>query len=342
MEEKQLKPKVSVVVPVYNEEKHISRCLDSLLSQDFPPQLLEIIVIDGLSTDKTREIIKKYQKDYKMIRLIENAKGIQSCALNKGIREAKGEIIIRVDAHVQYARNYISTCIEVLENNNAWNVGGIQNAVGDNYTSKVIAAAITSPFGVGDASFRYTTKPKYVDTTFLGCWKKSTLESLGGFEEWKVAEDYELNYRIRKAGGKILVDPRIRCEYYARDSLRKLAIQYFQYGMWTIKLMIKHPDVARFRHLVPPIFIVSLILSCFLYPFCWKVSLIIPSLYLILNLIASVKISIKKGLQYLPLLPVVFATIHLSWGMGFFYGIRKFGMPKISIRNIAKVLLGSS
>ncbi len=339
LDQKQYKPKVSVIIPVYNEERYIKNCLNSLLDQDFPHHLFEIIVVDGLSKDKTREIIKKYQRKYSIIRLIDNPKKIQSHALNIGIHEAKGKIIIRADAHVRYAKDYISTCVQALENKRVWNVGGVQNAIGDNFISKAVAIAITSPFGVGDASFRYTAKLKYVDSVFLGCWRKSTLESLGGFEEWEVAEDYELNCRIRKAGGKILVDPRIHCEYYARDSLRKLTIQYFRYGMWTIKLMIKHPEIARFRHLVPSAFILSLVISLLLVEYHWALSMIVPGLYLIANIIASVKASLKRGMQYLPLLPVVFAIIHLSWGVGFFYGIRKFGIPKISLHNIVKVLV---
>jgi len=315
-------PYVSVLVPIRNEEHYIARCLDSILSNDYPRDRLEILVIDGMSTDRSREIIQHYIKQYPFIRLLENPKRIQAAALNIGLQEAKGEIIIRMDAHTIYAPDYIRWCVELLETTEAANVGGLQRAVGTNYVSNAIAIATTTPFGVGNAYFRYAEKEMWVDTVYLGAWRKSTLEALGGFnEEWVVNEDYELNYRLRKAGGKILLSPKIKCWYYVRPSLKALARQYFRYGFWRVKTFVTYPDSLRWRQLAPPALVVALLLSLGVLPVNWILGITTPTLYLAANLLTSTWIASRRGWKYLPLLPLVFATIHLSWGIGFLSGL---------------------
>ena len=320
-------PYVSVVIPMRNEERYIARCLDSVLSNDYPKDRLEILVVDGMSTDHSREIVQDYISRFGFIRLLDNPKRIQAAALNIGLREAKGEIIIRMDAHTFYAFDYIHQCIELLETTEAANVGGLQRAVGENYLSKAIAIATTTPFGIGNAYFRYAEKEMWVDTVYLGAWRKSTLKALGGFnEEWVVNEDYELNYRLRKAGGKILLSPKIKCYYYVRPSLKALARQYFRYGFWRAKTFVTYPDSLRWRQLAPPALVVALLMSIGILSVDWIPGVIVPALYLAADLLVSTWIAYRRGWKYLPLLPLVFPTIHLSWGIGFLSGLFRWGI----------------
>jgi|Deesub1362B_J571_1020462.scaffolds.fasta_scaffold02302_5 glycosyltransferase involved in cell wall biosynthesis len=328
-------PRVTIIVPIRNEERYIAQCLDSILANDYPKDRLEVLVIDGMSTDRSQKIVQEYARRYPFIRLLNNPKRIQSSALNIGIHEAKGDVIIRMDAHTTYASDYIRQCVTLLQTTGATNVGGVQYAVGTGYISNAIAIATTSPFGAGDAQFRYSNREKWVDTVYLGAWYKRTLEALGGFnEEWVVNEDYELNHRLRKAGGKVLLSPNIRCKYYVRGSLKALAYQYFRYGLWKVKTLKAHPDSLRWRQLVPPVFVFSLIASIIFLHIFWMVGIIIPSFYVIANLVASFWAAQHRGWQYLPLLPFVFATIHLSWGIGFWAGLVRFGVPHISLRSL--------
>lgn len=330
-------PFVSILIPMRNEERYIAACLDSILANDYPKDRLEILVIDGISTDRSREITQDYAKRYPFLRLLNNTKRIIPAALNIGIQEAKGEIIIRMDAHTSYALDYIRRCVELLETTEAANVGGLQRAVGTNYISKAITIAITTPFGIGNAYFRYAEKEMWVDTVYLGAWRKSTLEALGGFdEEWVVNEDYELNYRLRKAGGKILLSPEIRCWYYVRPSLKALARQYLRYGFWKVKTLVRYPNSLRWRQLAPPALVVALLLSLGILPVNRMLGVTVPVLYLAANLVASIWIASRRGCKYLPLLPVVFATIHLSWGTGFLAGLFKWSIPRITLSSLVK------
>ncbi|MEM4218298.1 MAG: glycosyltransferase family 2 protein [Candidatus Methanomethylicaceae archaeon] len=330
-------PVVSILIPMRNEERYIAQCLESILANDYPKDRLEILVIDGMSTDRSREIVQDYAKHYPFLRLLDNPKRIQSAALNIGIRESKGKIIIRMDAHTLYASDYIRRCVELLETTEAANVGGLQRAMGTGYISNAIAIATTTPFGIGNAYFRYAEKEMWVDTVYLGAWRKSTLEALGGFnEDWVVNEDYELNYRLRKAGGKILLSPEIKCWYYVRPSLKALARQYFRYGFWRVKTLVAYPDSLRWRQLAPPTLVIALLLSLGILPINWMLGITVPALYLVANLVASIWTASRKGWKYLPLLPVVFAIIHLSWGTGFLAGLFKWGIPRFTLRSLAK------
>jgi len=284
----------------------------------------EVLVIDGMSTDDTKELVNWYSRKYPYIHLINNPQKTAPIALNIGIKEAKGDIIIRMDAHATYDKDYISECVRLLETTDAQNVGGMQSAVGLSYMGEAIAIAMTTPFGVGNSYFRYGKEARYVDTVYLGAWKKSTLEMLGGFnEEWIVNQDYELNYRLRKKGGKILFSPSIKCQYYVRSSLRKLAKQYFRYGFWKVKTIKAHPKSLVLRQLVPPVFVSACLLSLALLPFIGRCGTAIPLLYTLLNIGASVITAKKRGLKYLPILPLVFTALHFSWGIGFISGTRR-------------------
>jgi glycosyltransferase involved in cell wall biosynthesis len=336
-------PFVSIVMPMRNEENFIARCLDSIIVNDYPRDRLEILVVDGMSTDRSRDIVTKYSQRHSIIKLLDNPKKIRVTANNIGIRAAQGEIIISMDAHVLYAPDYIHRCVELLQTTGAANVGGVQRAVGNNYVTNTIALATTTPFGIGDAEFRYSHKEKWVDTVYLGAWYKKTLEHVGLFnEEWIRNGDYELNYRLRKAGGKILLSPKIKCHYFVRGSLTKLLKQYFLYGMWRVKTIVKHPDSVRWRHILPPTLILWLLLSPLLYAFGVRVWWIPIVSYIAYTILVSFGISLFRGIFYSPLLILTLWVIHISWGLGFYSGILHFGFPKISFKTIFNDMLGKS
>lgn len=330
-------PYISVLIPMRNEERYIAPCLDSVLANGYPKERLEVLVIDGMSTDRSREIVQEHSESHPNICLLENPGRIVPTALNIGIRKAKGEIIVRMDTHTTYAPDYIRQCMTLLQTTGAASVGGVQRSVGTDYISNVIAIATTSPFGAGDARFRYSDREEWVDTVYLGAWYKQTLETLGGFnEEWVVNQDYELNYRLRQAGGKILLSPKIRCQYYVRSSLRALTRQYFRYGFGKVKTLVAYPESLRCRQLAPPVLVMALFLSLGILPINQMLGVAVPVLYITANLLASLWTASRKGWKYLPLLPLAFVTVHLSWGIGFLAGLLKWGVPRFTLSSLVR------
>ena len=338
-------PSVTVIIPARNEARVIGGCLKAVLSQEYPAELLEIIVVDGMSDDGTRDIVEELASSEKgvmgggshSIVLLDNPRKIVPAALNIGLRHARGEIIARVDGHCVVAPDFVHQCVSLLQTTGASNVGGTLQAIGKSYAAKAIGLATTSFFGIGDSQFRYSTKEQWVDTVFPGAWHKNTLQQLGGFnEEWIVNQDYEANYRLRKAGGRILLSPKIRCQYYVRESLRGLARQYFRYGLWKVKTLVAHPDSLRWRHLAPPLLIFALAISVLLSVGPWQLAVILPGAYLIADISATLLLIRRGGLKYLPLLPAIFLTLHLCWGLGFWAGLPRFGLPRFSPRTLLR------
>jgi glycosyltransferase involved in cell wall biosynthesis len=322
-------PCVSICVPLFNEERDVGECLESLLALDYPRDRLEILVLDGGSTDRTRETVAKLSAANPTIRLVENPKRIQAAAMNVGLREARGEIVLRVDAHARCEPDYARECVRLLESSGAANVGGVQLAEGVGYFAAAAAIAITRPFGIGNARHRYSGAEESVDTVYLGAWRKRMLEEAGGFDEsFRVNEDYELNYRLRRAGGTILLSPRIRCRYYGRRSPLSLAKQFFRYGMWRVKTIRTHPRSVRGRHLVPPFFVLGLALSLGWLPAFGPAALAFPALYAAANLASSLRAAAKRGLRYLPALSLAFTIVHLMWGLCFWVGVLRFGFVR--------------
>ncbi|MCL6582179.1 MAG: glycosyltransferase family 2 protein [bacterium] len=325
-------PIVSIVIPCRNEERYIDKCLDSIVTNDFPKDMLEVLVIDGLSEDKTREIIRRYSNQYSYIKLLDNQKKIVSTALNLGIKNAKGNIIIRMDAHNIYKKDYISKCVKyILSEYNADNVGGICITLPGNNTrlAKAIALSLSHPFGVGNAFFRIGSKePKYVDTVPFGCYKREVFDKIGYFDEDLIRnQDDEFNLRLIKSGGKILLVPEIVSYYYARDSLLKLWRMYFQYGYFKPLVVLKVGGVFTWRQLIPIVFIsgviISGLLSFILKPFFWMFLLLI-STYSLANLFFSFSLGLQKERRCIFFLPIAFPVIHFSYGLGYLKGILDF------------------
>lgn len=329
-----MKLMVSVVIPMRNEEAYIAECLRSIIDQDYPKESLEVLVVDGLSDDRSREIVEEFSQAYPFIRLLDNPHRIVPTAMNIGIKEARGEIIIRVDGHCRLASDYVSQCVRYLEETGVACVGGAIESIGQTPMAQAISLAMSSPFGVGDAYFRCgTQKERYVDTLAFGAYRRQVFDQVGLFDEELVRnQDYELNYRLRKAGGKILLTPAIKSRYYTRSSLGKLWSQYFQYGFWKMQMLRKHPRSVRIRQLVPPLFVLALLLSGALSVIssfaAWMFALITAS-YLSLSLAFSLFIAARRGWRYFPVLPLIFACLHLSWGLGFLYSLARLAFVSI-------------
>ncbi len=322
---------VSIIVPCRNEEKFIAKCLDSIILQDFPKDKLEILVIDGMSENGTREVLKKYQENYPFIKILDNPKKITPSALNIGIKNSKGKIIIRMDSHADYKKDYISKCVRYLKKYNADNVGGIIKTLPAKNTiiAKAIAFSLSHPFGAGGSQFRVgVEKPKRVDTVFGGCYKKEVFKKIGLFNEKLVrSQDMEFNLRLKKTGGKILLVPDIISYYYPKSNLKDFFIHNIKDGIWAIYPLkfVKLP--LRLRHYIPLLFVLSLLgvglLGIFFPIFFWLFISII-CLYLLAAIYFSTKTAIKeKEVGFLFILPAVFAVRHIGYGLGSGWGLIK-------------------
>lgn len=317
-------PLVSVVVPVFNEERWIERCLQSILTQDYPPQLMEVLVVDGMSTDSTRDIVTRVAREDDRVRLLDNPRRRQPYAMNIGIQAARGEVIVRVDGHGTVTTGHVRRCVEYLLSTGAEHVGGVSRATGTSYVGRAIALALTSPFGVGSARFRYTDQEGQVDHVPWGAYRRDTFTRVGLFDErFLIGEDTELDFRINRAGGTVRLSPEIVTDYYCRASFPALARQYFSYGMARIRMVRKHGGLPSLRVLFPASFVCSFFLLATL-------SLIIPlapavlaltALYAVAAVGASLPLAARSGWRYLPLLPLAFLTLHLSHGCGFLSGL---------------------
>jgi len=319
---------VSVIIPCRNEEKFIRKCLDSIIVQDFPKEELEILVVDGMSGDKTREILKKYQEKYSFIKVLDNPKKITPSDLNIGIKNSKGDIIIRMDSHAFYQKNYISRCLNYLERYKADNVGGAVRTLPAKNTlvANAIAISLSHFFGAGGSHFRTgAEKPKWVDTVFGGCYKKEVFKRVGLFNENLVrSQDMEFNLRLKRTGGKILLAPDIISYYYPKSNFRDFFFHNIKDGIWAVYPLrfVKMP--FRLRHYIPLIFSLSLFFSLALSIFFVSgkvLFVLIFGSYLFLDLFFSLKISLKKGLKYFFILPAVFTIRHFGYGIGSLVGV---------------------
>lgn len=317
---------ISVVMPVYNEEKYIENCIDSLLQQDYPKELMEWIFVDGCSTDRTRELIEGYMGKYPgLIKLLHNPDKTVPYAMNIGIREASGTYIIRLDAHADYARDYISKCVYYLDTTDADNVGGVSETKSNGFVGNAIAKMLSSKFGVGNSQFRTNGESGYVDTVPFGAFRKEVFEKYGGFDERLTRnQDNEMNYRIRKNGGKIYLSNDIRFSYYCRDSISGIVDMAMKNGTWNVITMKLCPGSMGLRHFVPLAFVLSvtglLLLGILFQPF-WALLLAELTLYFGLDLFFSVKHG--GSWRETALLILLFPIFHIAYGIGSLLGIWK-------------------
>jgi glycosyltransferase involved in cell wall biosynthesis len=328
MEIPQIQPSVTVVVPCRNEYGHIASCVAGLLALEPPRGGFEIIVADGNSDDGSRNILNCLAEKDSRVRVIDNPGRIASSGLNAAIRAARGGIIVRADAHTEYAPDYLVQCLEVLDQTGADNVGGPARTRTSGYTQQAVAAAYHSPFSVGGARFHNPDYEGCVDTVTYGCWRRGAFERFGYFDEELVRnQDDEHNLRIIRGGGKVWQSPKIKSWYKPRVSLGDLFQQYAQYGYWKVRVIQKHRLPASPRHLVPATFILTLALLAALSPVvagASSVLLLALGFYALALLGASVATAAKTEWKLLPLLPLVFVCYHFGYGIGFLHGIWDF------------------
>ncbi|GIW39865.1 MAG: succinoglycan biosynthesis protein exoa [Candidatus Binatia bacterium] len=320
-------PFVSVVLPCRNEEAYIGSCLESILAQDYPPDRMEVLVVDGASEDRTRAIVDEWSRRDARVRLLENPKRIVPTGLNLAIREARGDVVARIDAHTTFAPDYLRQGVLALRRTGAANVGGPMVARGGGPVGDAIAAALNSPFGAG-AYFHYGTEEREVDTVYLGMWPRRVFEEVGLFDEELVRnQDDEFNYRLRKAGGRIFLVPTMRSSYQNRRDLRSLARQFYEYGFWKVRVCQKHPRQMSWRHFVPPALVLALAspaLSWGVPPLGW---LGLGGWAAYLAALGGMTASIRRragAVGSFRWLPLALAVMHTAWGVGFLVGAVRF------------------
>lgn len=322
---------LSVICPIYNEVKYIDVCIQTILLQDYPKNDLEVVFVDGMSQDGTRDIIQKYIDQYSFIKLMDNPQRIVPVAMNLGIKNALGEVIIRLDAHALYPPNYFSTLVKRLFELKADNVGSACRTDVLNKTSKTLAIkeVLSNRFGVGDSLFRLGVGQVFdVDTVPFGCWRRDVFDKYGYYDERLIRnQDIELNKRIIRGGGRICIVPDTYCTYLARETYKGISKNNYANGKWNILTVFytKQFSSLSIRHFVPLLFVLSLLLpillSAVFFPFLYVALL---SFFVYILCISMVCISLcvlkKKSFFYLV---AAFGVLHLSYGWGSFIGLMK-------------------
>ena len=343
---------ISIILPVFNEEKFIKKAIDSILFQNISKEKYEILIADGMSTDGTRETIKSYQTNNKNIFLLNNPKRIVSTGFNIALTQSRGDIIVRLDGHAEFAPNYFEKCIKILYNREIFCSGGIIIYKSFGIIGNSIRIAQSSNFGVGGVTFRNKkSKPNFVQTLAFGAYKREIFELIGGYDEELIKnQDDEFNFRMNQKGYKIWLDPSIKSYYHSRDNFKKLFRQYYFYGFYKVRVIQKRASFSSWRHLVPGGFLLCLIFSI-LHKVIDNESItfnIILSVYMFLNIISAImEISKRENIKGFEkkvmtclYLIISFITLHVSYGIGFIFGsiyfIKKWGSNKVNDNHFKK------
>lgn len=323
-------PRVSVIVPCYNEQSTIRLLLDAVRAQTFPCSEMEVIISDGMSTDGTRDVVAAYQKEFPdlEVRLVDNTLRNIPSGVNRAIEVARGEIIVRSDAHSKPYPDYVANSVKALEEGHGENVGGVWeiHPGAQTWVARSIAVAASHKLGVGDAMYRLAASAAEVDTVPFGSFRRTLFEKIGMYNEALLTnEDYEFNTRIRKSGGRVWLDPSIRSVYFARSTFTELIRQYWRYGYWKWRMLRRFPDTVRWRQALPPLFVLSLfvlsLLSVFMPFFRWVLAAEVLVYFLALML-AGAHAAIKHRKPFLlPGLPLAISMMHISWGSGFLWSM---------------------
>ncbi|HZW03540.1 MAG TPA: glycosyltransferase family 2 protein [Anaerolineaceae bacterium] len=326
-------PLISIIVPCFNEENTIQLLLDALGQQTVSHSCLEIVIADGLSTDGTHRAVQAFQQQHPELKIVwvENPRRNIPSGLNAALAAAAGEVIVRLDAHSIPAPDYVERCLAGLEAGLGENVGGVWEIRpgGAGWMARSIAVAAAHPLGVGDARYRISGQAGEVDTVPFGAFRHEVLDRIGRYDETLLSnEDYELNARLRKQGGRVYLDPAIRSGYFARATLSALARQYFRYGYWKLRMLRRYPDTLRWRQALPPLLVLSLVLlglAALFSPFFRVLWLVEIGLYALALLVAGGLTAARKREPALLLgLPLAIATMHLAWGAGFLVSLLDF------------------
>ena len=323
------RPFVSVVMPVRNEARFIARSVGAVLAQDYPKDRLEILVADGMSTDGTRGLLTALQQEHSNLIVVDNAGRIVSTGLNQLLARSRGDIVVRIDGHCEIAPDYVSRCVEHLRNDGVQGVGGPLQTIGETPAAEAIAVAMASPFGVGNSAFRTVANRSMItDTVAFPAYTRDILDRSGPFDiELVRNQDDEFNYRLRKAGGRLLLAADVRSRYYSRSSLRSLCRQYFQYGYWKVRVLQKHPWQMRTRQFVPPVFVACLLTALAGAPVSADARVALAAIvgaYAAANVGATLVAGRGVPVRFLPCLSAAFATLHVAYGSGFLVGLVRF------------------
>ncbi|HEV8699783.1 MAG TPA: glycosyltransferase family 2 protein [Candidatus Polarisedimenticolia bacterium] len=321
-------PFVSIVMPCLNEREFIVSCLESVRHQDYPPERLEILVADGGSSDGTRQILERMAREDSRIRVIDNPDQLQACGMNAGIREACGELIVRMDVHCEYAADYVRRCVQTLARTGADNVGGAQRAKAKSGFQQAVCAALASPLGVGGARYRSPAGEGFVDTVFLGAFRRRAFETVGLYDRRAFTnEDAELNQRIRQAGGKVYLSRDIVVHYFPRGSFDALGRQYFRYGMGRARTFLKHARLPSLRSAVPFLMLaggLALIGIPALRPLApWGFGA-----YALLLVVEAVRVGRPDGVSTVTRVGLIFPVLHVCHGLGFATGLIRFAIER--------------
>jgi succinoglycan biosynthesis protein ExoA len=323
-------PRITIVIPARNEERYIRGCIEHIMEAHYPHELIEVLVVDGMSDDRTAEIVRELGATIPQVRLISNPRRITPVAFNLGIEAAKGEILFFLSAHSapSGSTGYFRQCVRILlDHPEVWCAGGADHTVGEGFVGKTIAAAMVSPVGAGNARYRTGNYKGYVDTV-SGCYWRWVFDKIGLFDEELIRnQDDELNYRVIKAGGKIYLDSDIVYGYHARRSFRTLARQYYQYGFWRIRTIQKHRQPASLRQIAPLGFVLAwlvlIIASLAWSPMAYGLAAF-AALYVLALGLGAVEVIHRAGLRYAFLSPVAFAAMHFGYGLGSLMGVWTF------------------
>ena len=327
-------PTVSLLVAMRNEERYIKACLRSILAQDYPADRLEVVVLDGNSTDRSWQIVQQIIQDNCVqpirLRVLANPKVTQAAGWNLGFQESTGDIVGIVSAHAELAPDYVRSAIAAMQRTGADMIGGPMRAVSDTPFGQAVALATSTPLGVGGARFHYGETEQPVDTVYMGLCSRVTFERIGGFDDSLVRnQDDEFSFRLSLAGGSIWLSPAIRSRYYNRATWSGLRKQYYEYGFWKVRVMQKHGRPAAPRHLVPATFVVLVLLSV-LIALLTRQPLFLVSIagpYLMVIGLVSLWIAARQGWKLLPRLVLVFGTLHIAYGVGFLRGLIAWNRP---------------
>jgi len=317
-------PLVTIAMPAFNEEHYIEACIASVQAQDYPRDRIEILVADGRSTDRTREILQQLSTADPRIHMIDNPERLQAAGLNRIIREARGDVIVRMDVHCEYAPSYVRRCVETLDRTGADNVGGAQRARARTFFQRALCAALDSPLGVGGARYRSAAEEGYVDTVFLGAFRRRVFEAVGLYDPKAVTnEDAELNQRLIASGGKVYLSKEIEVYYYPRDSFRTLAKQYFKYGRGRARTLLKHGHFLGIRPMIPFLMVVGGTAMVLLPPL-WPFAPLAAASYLLATGAEAVRVGRRAGLRSVPTVWGIFPVLHVSHGVGFASGLLQY------------------
>lgn len=315
-------PPVSVIMPLLNEERHLSDAVAMILRQDYPGEL-EIVLALGPSSDRTDEVARAVSESDRRVKVVANPSGRTPDGLNAAIAASTGEVIVRVDGHAEIPADYIRIAVRELHRVGADNVGGIMDAQGSTDFERAVACAMRSSLGVGSSRFHTGGRAGKSDTVYLGVFRRAALERVGGYDpHFARAQDWELNHRIRKTGGTVWFTPELKVTYRPRGSARTLSKQYFHYGRWRRVVARHHEGTINPRYLAPPTMVIGTA-AAILVGFAWKPAWVVPAAYVIGCGVGGLAISRGETARTQALSPLVVATMHWAWGIGFLTSPRR-------------------